>query len=168
MEAYASVDNNTRRKMHEMLKTWKEPVAGSVDPRPVFPPDTTRPIENALLKATESAFHAQQRQQQFLGRGRPVPHGVPYRETPTPPGFRPPSQANGYPNQQLPTGNGAGASYGQPPAAYPPHTVSPLSLTIRSNYSLIAPSVSIPWPFRVNTTASVWCCCLPTTGSYEP
>ncbi|KAL8281797.1 hypothetical protein RB597_009490 [Gaeumannomyces tritici] len=114
MEAYASVDNGTRRKMDEMLKTWKEPVPGSLDTRPVFPPDTVRPIENALIKARTSALQAQQEQmrsqQQLLtgGRGRPPPNG-PYRETPTPPGgprnpyghafAPPPSGPNGRPSE---------------------------------------------------------------------
>lgn len=105
MNAYASVDNATRRKMDEMLKTWKEPVPGSVDPRPVFSIETVRPIENALIKARASAFQAQQEhmrtEQQLLG-GRNRPHSAtPYRETSTPPGGRP-----GYPPPpgQLPPG----------------------------------------------------------------
>lgn len=110
MEAYASVDNGTRRKMDEMLKTWKEPVPGSLDTRPVFPPDTVRPIENALIKARTSALQAQQEQmrsqQQLLAGGRGRPSNGPYRETPTPPGgprnpyghaFAPPSGPNGRP-----------------------------------------------------------------------
>jgi len=40
--------------MDEMLKTWKEPVPGSMDTRPVFPPEVTRPIENALIRAKTS------------------------------------------------------------------------------------------------------------------
>lgn len=100
MDAYASVDNGTRRKMDEMLKTWKEPVPGSVDPRPVFSPETTRPIENALIKARTSALQAQHEhmrsEQQLLGRGRPL-SAIPYRETPTPPGSAPASR--GYPPQ---------------------------------------------------------------------
>ncbi|TLD32755.1 hypothetical protein PspLS_01493 [Pyricularia sp. CBS 133598] len=108
MEAYASVDNATRRKMDEMLKTWKEPVPGSLDTRPVFPPEVVRPIENALIKARTSALQAQQEQmrnQHHLlgGRGRPpppmMPQGMPYRETPTPPGARGP---NGYGQPYLP------------------------------------------------------------------
>lgn len=89
MEAYALVDNNVRRKMDEMLKTWKEPVPGSIDTRPVFPPEVTRPIENALIKARTSAVQAHQEhlrsQQQLLGR-RPNPSPTPFRDTPTPPG----------------------------------------------------------------------------------
>lgn len=109
MEAYALVDNSVRRKMDEMLKTWKEPVPGSMDTRPVFPPDVTRPIENALIKARTSAVQAQQEQmrnnqQQYLGRGRPVASPAPYQQTPTPPaGYRqqpPPAQYQGYPPQQ--------------------------------------------------------------------
>ncbi|CAK7216908.1 mRNA 3' end processing factor [Sporothrix bragantina] len=111
MDAYASVDNGTRRKMDEMLKTWKEPVPGSVDPRPVFSPETTRPIENALIKARTSALQAQHEhmrsEQQLLGRGRPT-SATPYRETPTPPnqsgrpGF-PPQGSYGQQQPQQPT-----------------------------------------------------------------
>ncbi len=95
-----------------MLKTWKEPVPGSMDTRPVFPADVTRPIENALIKARTSAVQAQQEhmrnQQQFMGRGRPL--AAPYRETPTPPAaFRQqPAPSQGYPNY--------------PPQQYPPPT----------------------------------------------
>jgi pre-mRNA cleavage complex 2 protein Pcf11 len=103
MEAYAVVDSNTRRKMEEMLKTWKEPVPGSIDTRPVFPSDVTRPIETALIKARTSALQAHQefaaRNQQQLSRARPgmQPTPTPYRETPTPPGvIRHVSQAPGY------------------------------------------------------------------------
>lgn len=108
MDAYASVDNGTRRKMDEMLKTWKEPVPGSVDPRPVFSLETTRPIENALLRARTSALQAQHEhmrsEQQLLGRSRPA-SVTPYRETSTPPnqGARPGLSSQGpYGQQQQP------------------------------------------------------------------
>ncbi|KAI8258950.1 hypothetical protein K4K58_002934 [Colletotrichum sp. SAR11_239] len=84
MEAYAAVDGQVRRKMDEMLRTWKEPVPGSLDKRPVFAPEVTQPIESALMKARTSALQAQQGR----GRGRP---GAPYRETPTPPVERKPT-----------------------------------------------------------------------------
>ncbi|CAK7268599.1 mRNA 3' end processing factor [Sporothrix epigloea] len=105
MDAYASVDNGTRRKMDEMLKTWKEPVPGSVDPRPVFSLETTRPIENALLRARTSALQAQHEhmrsEQQLLGRNRPA-SVTPYRETSTPPnqGARPGLPSQGLYGQQ--------------------------------------------------------------------
>lgn len=110
------MDNSTRRKMDEMLKTWKEPVPGSIDTRPVFPSEVTRPIENALIKARTSAVQAQQEQmrsqQQLMGRGRPLPSVAPYRQTPTPPQGPPgtsratiqgaPGYSSNY-NQQYPT-----------------------------------------------------------------
>ncbi|KAK8862445.1 mRNA cleavage factor complex component pcf11 [Apiospora arundinis] len=147
MDAYASVDMATRRKMDEMLKTWKEPIPGSIDTRPVFPPDVTRPIENALIKARTSAMQAQQQhyrnEQQLLGRGRPMAQQpqppVPYRETPTPPNVRPSSQASGYPGNHS---NGAGP-YGPPPAQapgqYPQH--QNMSMPTRSTPQ---PSASMP------------------------
>ncbi|KAI9730929.1 MAG: hypothetical protein M1818_008003 [Claussenomyces sp. TS43310] len=88
MEAYALVDNNVRRKMEEMLRTWKEPVPGSIDTRPVFPIEVTRPIETALIRARTSAIQAQQEQarlMQPLNRSRPGVASTPYRNTPTPP-----------------------------------------------------------------------------------
>lgn len=80
MNAYTLVDQQTRRKLDEMLKTWKEPVPGSLDPRPVFPVDITRSIENALIKARTAALQQQQRNQpqDVLARGR-------NSATPTPP-----------------------------------------------------------------------------------
>ncbi|KAE8378723.1 hypothetical protein BDV26DRAFT_185070 [Aspergillus bertholletiae] len=72
MNAYTLVDSSTRRKLDEMLKTWKEPVPGSLDTRPVFPPDVTRSIESALIKARTAALQQQQArsQQEILTRGR--------------------------------------------------------------------------------------------------
>lgn len=72
MNAYTLVDSQTRRKLDEMLKTWKEPVPGSLDTRPVFPPEITRSIESALIKARTAALQQQQArsQQDVLNRGR--------------------------------------------------------------------------------------------------
>ncbi|KAI1388753.1 uncharacterized protein F4822DRAFT_256144 [Hypoxylon trugodes] len=150
MEAYASVDMGTRRKMDEMLRTWKEPVPGSLDTRPVFPPDVTRPIENALIKARTSTLQAQREhargQQQLLGRGRPSSQGVPFRDTPTPPSAHLPPQANGY-HSQTPTPTTNGSSYSNPaqsmPASYPMHLSQQL------------PSRSTPQP-------------MPTTMAFQP
>ncbi|CZS88697.1 related to PCF11 component of pre-mRNA 3`-end processing factor CF I [Rhynchosporium agropyri] len=106
MDSYARVDNNTRSKMVEMLRTWKEPVPGSMDTRPVFSAEVTRPIENALIKARTSFLQAHQEHTrgQSLGRGRPQQSSsTPYRETPTPPNLQA-YQAPGYPgpSQQAP------------------------------------------------------------------
>jgi pre-mRNA cleavage complex 2 protein Pcf11 len=109
MGAYTKVDNGTRRKMDEMLKTWKEPVPGSISTKPVFPPEHVRPIEHALVAARQAAFAANQNsfqgQQQLLRGGRPpVP---PTRDTPTPPSGRPPPhQAGPHGQQQFPAPNG--------------------------------------------------------------
>ncbi|KAI8634160.1 hypothetical protein F5Y19DRAFT_487646 [Xylariaceae sp. FL1651] len=124
MDAYAMVDMATRRKLEEMLKTWKEPVPGSIDTRPVFPPEVVRPIENALIKVRTTTLQQDQErmrnQQQLYGRGRPMP-GVPYRETSTPPGVRPP-QVHAYPTQQPPVHHTNGITYNQstqpPPISY--------------------------------------------------
>ncbi|RQM06731.1 hypothetical protein DH86_00003957, partial [Scytalidium sp. 3C] len=134
MEAYALVDNNVRRKMDEMLKTWKEPVPGSMDTQPVFPPEITRPIENALIKARTSAVQAHQEhlrnQQQLLGRGRPGSASVPYRNTPTPPnamrqagqaqpGYVPYNQSTLPNGQQYPGQTNGSQPYGLPQAPTP-------------------------------------------------
>ncbi|KAL3477998.1 hypothetical protein BJX99DRAFT_116754 [Aspergillus californicus] len=104
MNAYTLVDSQTRRKLDEMLKTWKEPVPGSLDTRPVFPSDVTRSIENALIKARTAALQQQQaRGPDVFNRGRvATPPG--WTNTPTPPQnpirYPPPGRtgsANGYP-----------------------------------------------------------------------
>ena len=100
MNAYVLVDSLIRKKLDEMLKTWKEPVPGSLDTRPVFPLEKSRQIENALIKARTNALARQQVQ------ARPMqtpPHQ--FRNTPLQgqPVFRPPSQA---PNPSLANGNG--------------------------------------------------------------
>ena len=110
MDAYTAVNEPVRRKLDEMLKTWKEPVPGSIETRSVFPIENIRPIENALIKARTAAVQQQQeqmrRQHELLTRGRPTatpPTG--WRNTatppmtitryPPPPGYIPPPQSNG-------------------------------------------------------------------------
>ncbi|KAL2066454.1 hypothetical protein VTL71DRAFT_2525 [Oculimacula yallundae] len=129
MDSYARVDNSTRSKMVEMLKTWKEPVPGSMDTRPVFSAEVTRPIENALIKARTSFLQAHQEHTrgQSVGRGRPGPSPTPYRETPTPPnpqvyqapGYQGPGQqAPGYQAPNFPQGQ---QMSGQQAPGYPPN-----------------------------------------------
>ena len=96
MNAYTLVDSSTRRSMDGMLKTWKEPIPGSLDTKPVFEPDLVRPIENALIKAKTAALQSNRQVQN-------QPH-TPYRNTPTPP------QYNG--NFQTPPGQGQAQPYG--------------------------------------------------------
>ncbi|ROT40277.1 hypothetical protein SODALDRAFT_321657 [Sodiomyces alkalinus F11] len=128
MEAYAAVDNQVRRKMEETLQTWKQPVPQSLDDRPVFPPEVTRPIEESLLKARTSALaiQAQGRQGFPLGRGR---GHAPVRATPTPPGMRPGSAQHGLPGpplQRQQQMNGLNGLNGSRPPSAPvvPHTSS--------------------------------------------
>ncbi|KAF2861236.1 hypothetical protein K470DRAFT_276383 [Piedraia hortae CBS 480.64] len=88
MEAYTLVDNATRRAMDNLLKTWKEPVPGSVDHRPVFQPEVVRPIENALIKAKTMAVQHQRQGPLYSNHSTPVPYNsttpVPFNTTPTP------------------------------------------------------------------------------------
>lgn len=116
MNAYSLVSIQVRRKLDEMLKTWKEPVPGSLDTKPVFPPETIKPIESALLKARTAALQQQQqyqnRAQQEMMRGRPqATPNTQWRHTPTPPQphgvYYPPPQ-QGYPQAQrsVPIPNG--------------------------------------------------------------
>ncbi|KAL7784551.1 hypothetical protein V8C37DRAFT_395802 [Trichoderma ceciliae] len=134
MESYAVVDHGIRRKMEEMLKTWKDPVPGSMDTRPVFSHELVRPIENALMKA-RAASMPQQAQSAIPGRPRSAL--FPNRNTPTPPGIRgyagpagnfPPQPQphpfsnGGYPGEQLP---GHVSLPGQQSAPYlPPSTAA--------------------------------------------
>ncbi|KAM7206292.1 hypothetical protein V8F33_000578 [Rhypophila sp. PSN 637] len=122
MGAYTKVDNPTRRKMDEMLRTWKEPVPGSISTKPVFPPEIVRNIENALIGARTAALQAQQNSflgQQQLRRRGPPPGAVPNRDTPTPPNMRSP-----YPG---PNGQGPPTD----PNRNQPYPMRPLSATGR-------------------------------------
>ncbi|PLB39205.1 putative mRNA cleavage factor complex component Pcf11 [Aspergillus candidus] len=120
MNAYTLVDSQTRRKLDEMLKTWKEPVPGSLDTRPVFPPDITRSIESALIKARTAALQQQQArgQQEVLGRGRVgTPPG--WGNTPTPPqGI--PRHPPAMPYSRNGSGHGYQASQGDPRSSSTP------------------------------------------------
>ncbi|KAF7554410.1 hypothetical protein G7046_g6832 [Stylonectria norvegica] len=121
MESYVVVDQPVRRKMEEMLRTWKEAVPGSMDSRPVFSHELVRPIENALMKARAISMP---QQGLMPGRGRAA---MPHRDTPTPPGMRGLAVPQGYPVQQYPNGARPGEPIpmaqhyvGQQPQFYPP------------------------------------------------
>ncbi|KAI2696613.1 hypothetical protein CBS147332_8965 [Penicillium roqueforti] len=101
MNVYTLVDGNTRRKLDEMLNTWKQPAPGSLDTRPVFPPDITRNIESALIKARTAALQQQQARAQpdilSRNRGNGTPTGWSNSSTPPQNMSRPP-QNHQYPN----------------------------------------------------------------------
>ncbi|KAF2755102.1 hypothetical protein EJ05DRAFT_122641 [Pseudovirgaria hyperparasitica] len=92
MEAYSLMAQTTRRAMDNLLQTWKAPPPESMEKRPVFPPEITRDIENALIKIRTITVQSQQQQQQQRTQrpmqnplpARPGP-GEPWRNTPTPP-----------------------------------------------------------------------------------
>ncbi|KAI5367717.1 putative VHS domain, CID domain, protein PCF11 [Septoria linicola] len=82
MEAYTLVDTATRRHMDAMLRTWKEPVPGSIDPRPVFPRETVQPLENAMIKARAALEKIRQAQVPFQGTATPPQHNGQYARPP--------------------------------------------------------------------------------------
>lgn len=96
MEAYQRVDDNVRRSMEALAKTWKVPVANSGDTKPVFPPDVTRQIDLALGQA-RAAYATQQSRtpQPPFAPPRPPNMGGPWGHTATPPQhdlrFQPPA-----------------------------------------------------------------------------
>ena len=81
MSAYRLVDKPTRRSMEGMLKTWKEPIPGSLDTKPVFDRELWRPIENALIQHKTLDLQGSRQVQTQPQAG--------YRSTPTPPQHNP-------------------------------------------------------------------------------
>lgn len=89
MDAYTLVDNQIRKKLEEMLHTWKQSPVGAPSSAPVFPPEITRKIENALIKAKTVAISLQQKeakrqQERMVGIGRSTTPSMPYRSSPMP------------------------------------------------------------------------------------
>jgi len=66
MDAYTLVEPPVRRKLEELLLTWKEPPQTGLTTTPVFPVDVTRKIETALLKAKTLALQLEQRRQREM------------------------------------------------------------------------------------------------------
>lgn len=83
MDAYLVMSQDTRKAMEGLLRTWKQPVPESMDPRPVFPVEVTMDIENALTKIRAAVQQQVQRPQHALPP-RP-PANLAWRSTPTPP-----------------------------------------------------------------------------------
>ncbi|KAL8632819.1 hypothetical protein Q9189_001524 [Teloschistes chrysophthalmus] len=101
MDAYSLVSPPIRKKLDEMVKTWKEPVPGSTNLRPVFPPEATRRIETTLIKYRILAVQTAQQDQ----RQPRVPYPPPNMFTPSYPTAGPqlhwrntatPPQSNGF------------------------------------------------------------------------
>ncbi|KAI8943798.1 hypothetical protein NX059_001772 [Plenodomus lindquistii] len=115
MDAYMVMDQGTRKAMEGLLRTWKQPVPESMDPRPVFPVDVTRDIENALGKMRAAVQQQVQRPQHALPP-RP-PTNVAWRDTATPP-------QNGS-HYAAPNDPRARTTYPPTPQYGPPHTSTP-------------------------------------------
>ncbi|RMZ91204.1 hypothetical protein DV736_g1567, partial [Chaetothyriales sp. CBS 134916] len=101
MGAYSQVDEKVRRKLEEMLRTWREPVPGSSTTTPVFPLSSTQSIVDNLTKLRSAAGPPPQRYQQtpLPSRTTPLPT-YDYRSTSTPPQSLPTRPQT---SQQLPT-----------------------------------------------------------------
>ena len=82
MYAYSQVDAQTRRKLEELLKTWREPVPNSISSTPVFPIASTQPIVDTLNRYRSSATPSSGRPQSAVQR---VYHPPPYQSTQAPP-----------------------------------------------------------------------------------
>ncbi|MCJ1390819.1 hypothetical protein MMC18_003680 [Xylographa bjoerkii] len=122
MGAYSLVDHQVRKKLDEMLKTWKNPVPGSIDIRPVFPVEITRTIDTALIKARTAAVERQQQNQRvdmLRQRAAATTPATAWRNTSTPPqkmAQYPPPTTQGY--VQNPILNGQFPT----PSPYPPYS----------------------------------------------
>ena len=93
MDAYSTVDPNTRRHLESLLQTWKKPPTGSSDMRPTFPSDITGSIDTALIKGRTLAIqrNSQTSRPQVLQR-MGTPNGASLRDPrlrpqPGPPSF---------------------------------------------------------------------------------
>ena len=86
MLAYSQVDAMVRRKMEEMLKTWREPVPGLLSTTPVFPIASTQSIVDSLNRFRSSTATPAARYQGGTLPTAARPASVqPFRQTPTPP-----------------------------------------------------------------------------------
>ncbi|KAL9120220.1 MAG: hypothetical protein Q9187_003222 [Circinaria calcarea] len=143
MDAYSLVGPSVRKKLDEMLQTWKTSVPGSLDKRPVFPPEITKRIESALIQAKTVAL--QQQQQQHRGqqemlrrRGPAITTPTPYRATPTPPqgmARYPPPTSQGYiQHPHVPNGQ----TFAQTHSPYPQHLQTAPPQDIQSPYQQLA------------------------------
>ncbi|KAF2243262.1 hypothetical protein BU26DRAFT_437074 [Trematosphaeria pertusa] len=86
MDAYLVMDQHTRKAMEGLLKTWKQPVPESMDPRPVFSHEVTGDIENALnkIRSVQAAQQAPSQRPMHALPPRPATAAI-WRNTPTPP-----------------------------------------------------------------------------------
>ncbi|KAL8906636.1 MAG: hypothetical protein Q9207_001890 [Kuettlingeria erythrocarpa] len=166
MDAYALVPPHIRKKLDEMVKTWKEPVPGSTDLRPVFPPEKTRPIETTLIRFRTLAVQGAQQQQRQQGMpmppytmaNQPYPMAAPqpqWQNTGTPPqsnGLYGPPHSQGYPQP-----NGYPHRLPYPQHNQVPHHPQPTPPTYQLPYQPPTPTsyASQPQPQPVQDLSSL-------------
>ena len=175
MNTFASVDNNVRRKLDEMRKTWSQPVPGSQSTYPVFQKTVTSKIDEAMDNWARKQF--QNRTAKIPPRGPVAQIQVQsYRSTPTPPQVQP-AILQEYPAyQQYSNGNGANhvakntqvygsmlnhtaqqipSHYSQPPVPVPtPQTyLSPRQPVLPQNLQYGQASYPSPFPVTVDLDA---------------
>lgn len=112
MGAYSQVDTNVRRKLEEMLKTWREPVPGSTSTQPVFQHTATQSIVDNLTKFRATSTPQPRYPPALSSVQTRMPAGPVYRDTPTPPQHMAPT----------PPPQGTYVQYNQP---YPPQVPTP-------------------------------------------
>ena len=125
MNAYSKVEPSVRRKLEEMLYTWKQPVPNSSSSNPVFSSEVTRKIDNALIKARTAALQHQQKQMKQQSQDpkaynrsivTPPPQLHPqYKSTPPPIANGPSQYMNG---QSYDYGNNSQGVYGRNTVGY--------------------------------------------------
>ncbi|KAK5070813.1 mRNA 3' end processing factor [Lithohypha guttulata] len=126
MLAYSQVDQNVRRKLEEMLKTWREPVPGSLSNTPVFPLTSTQSIYEALSRF-RAGTGARPPQQQIRLPNMIQAQALQYRQTPTP---QPPMSYQPPPiNVQQPTPT-------PPPQPQPYYQQPPIPVSTPQLYSM--------------------------------
>jgi pre-mRNA cleavage complex 2 protein Pcf11 len=136
MHAYSQVDANVRRKLEEMLKTWREPVPGSTSTQPVFQHNATQGIVDNLNKFRASTIQ----QPRYPGAQAPtarLPSVQGFRNTPTPPQHNLPQRPP--PPSLYPTAPNQEQYAAQQPLPYPAQTPTP-----QSHFSAPQPSFQPP------------------------
>jgi hypothetical protein len=142
MNAYTLVDGNVRKKLDETLKTWREPVPGSLSSTPVFRLDITQRIVDALSKARLAAQQNQNQQTPLLGSRIAISQAQPFRNTPTPPQNLPNYSRSTYTTHaQPPSRNGYPAPYTAPHVC-PPFAYIWGWLTMATGFSVSADTTS--------------------------
>jgi hypothetical protein len=154
MNAYTLVDGNVRKKLDETLKTWREPVPGSLSTTPVFRLDITQRILDALSKARLAAQQNRSQQTPLMGSRMVIGQAQPFRNTPTPPQTLPNYGRPTYATQpQPPSRNGFTAPYTNPHVR-PTFADSFNELTLSQDFSAAAATVSCSVSARPNVPKS--------------